>query len=115
MSISVLPLRGLPQFAKVRVYSAKDNCQVFIKIFNAQLVSFIVTRSCRGMSHRAQASFNGLNAICIVFIPINCVLDLEKEGITSLKTSETCQPVTKHDKALISCVLVSLSNNCYYY
>jgi len=51
------PLRDLSQFAKVRVYSAKDDCQMFINGFNAQHVSRIVTRSCRGMSHRVQAFY----------------------------------------------------------
>jgi len=57
MCISLLPLRDLSPFKKVRVYSAQNDCQMFINGFNAQHVSRIVTRSCRGMSHRVQAFY----------------------------------------------------------
>ena len=68
-----------------------------------------------GTAKTSRQNSNGLNAICIAFIPINCALVIEKEGIMNLKMSGTCHPVTEHDKAHISCVLVGLSNNNYYY
>jgi hypothetical protein len=63
-----------------------------------------------GIAMTSRQNSNGLNAICIAFIPNNCILVFEEEGIMILKMSGTCHPVTQHDKAFISCVLVGLSN-----